>query len=150
MLLNTSGSSYGNQWGLYADYGHFIHSYKTYILAGWCVHEIYFVCKANSFFLIEPTEPIIISIMILLWQGKLEDGRIVAVKKLAIEKSQQGESEFLAEVKMITSIQHKNLVRLVGCCSDGDQRLLVYEYMKNKSLELIIYGMTCINCSHCQ
>ena len=67
------------------------------------------------------------------------------MKKLATEKSQQGESEFLAEVKMITSIQHKNLVRLVGCCSDGDQRLLVYEYMKNKSLDLIVYGMTCIN-----
>lgn len=67
------------------------------------------------------------------------------MKKLAIEKSQQGESEFLAEVKMITSIQHKNLVRLVGCCSDGDQRLLVYEYMKNKSLDLIVYGMICIN-----
>ncbi|KAL1816226.1 hypothetical protein ACET3Z_018800 [Daucus carota] len=76
----------------------------------------------------------------LVYMGKLEDGRTVAVKKLATEKSQQGESEFLAEVKMITSIQHKNLVRLVGCCSDGDQRLLVYEYMKNKSLDLIVYG----------
>ncbi|XP_076909693.1 putative LRR receptor-like serine/threonine-protein kinase At1g56140 [Bidens hawaiensis] len=41
---------------------------------------------------------------------------------------------------MITSIQHKNLVRLLGCCSQGPQRILVYEYMKNKSLDLIIYG----------
>ncbi|GMP87237.1 hypothetical protein CsSME_00039687 [Camellia sinensis var. sinensis] len=41
---------------------------------------------------------------------------------------------------MITSIQHKNLVRLIGCCSDGAQRLLVYEYMKNRSLDLILYG----------
>ncbi|CAI0551650.1 unnamed protein product [Linum tenue] len=41
---------------------------------------------------------------------------------------------------MITSIQHKNLVRLLGCCSDGEQRLLVYEYMKNRSLDLIVYG----------
>ncbi|THF94200.1 hypothetical protein TEA_025674 [Camellia sinensis var. sinensis] len=40
---------------------------------------------------------------------------------------------------MITSIQHKNLVRLIGCCSDGAQRLLVYEYMKNRSLDLIVY-----------
>ncbi|THG21422.1 hypothetical protein TEA_001040 [Camellia sinensis var. sinensis] len=68
------------------------------------------------------------------------DGRLVAVKKLSLDQSQQGESEFLAEVRMITSIQHKNLVRLIGCCSDGAQRLLVYEYMKNRSLDLILYG----------
>ncbi|KAL3819570.1 hypothetical protein ACJIZ3_005475 [Penstemon smallii] len=72
--------------------------------------------------------------------GKLEDGKMVAIKKLALDKSQQGESEFLAEVRMITSIQHKNLVRLLGCCSDGAQRLLVYEYMKNRSLDHIVYG----------
>ncbi|CAL5352103.1 unnamed protein product [Camellia sinensis] len=75
-----------------------------------------------------------------VYRGKLEDGRLVAVKKLSLDQSQQGESEFLAEVRMITSIQHKNLVRLIGCCSDGAQRLLVYEYMKNRSLDLILYG----------
>ncbi|XP_077236796.1 cysteine-rich receptor-like protein kinase 1 [Tasmannia lanceolata] len=75
-----------------------------------------------------------------VYKGKLEDGMLVAVKKLAAEKSLQGEEEFLAEVRMITSIQHKNLVRLLGCCSDGSQRLLVYEYMKNRSLDLIVYG----------
>ncbi|KAF2309157.1 hypothetical protein GH714_000903 [Hevea brasiliensis] len=75
-----------------------------------------------------------------VYRGKLADGRMVAVKKLSLEKSQQGESEFLSEVRMITSIQHKNLVRLIGCCSDGPQRLLVYEYMKNRSLDLILYG----------
>ncbi|KAG8639869.1 probable LRR receptor-like serine/threonine-protein kinase At1g56140 isoform X2 [Manihot esculenta] len=77
-----------------------------------------------------------------VYRGKLADGRMVAVKKLSLEKSQQGESEFLSEVRMITSIQHKNLVRLLGCCSDGPQRLLVYEYMKNRSLDLILYGKT--------
>lgn len=77
---------------------------------------------------------------IVSFQGVLEDGRMIAVKKLAVEKSQQGESEFLAEVRMITSIQHKNLVRLLGCCSDGSQRLLVYEFMKNGSLDVIVYG----------
>lgn len=65
---------------------------------------------------------------------------MVAVKKLSVEKSQQGESEFLSEVKMITSIQHKNLVRLLGCCFDGNHRILVYEYMKHRSLDLIVYG----------
>ncbi|KAG5101614.1 hypothetical protein JHK84_046583 [Glycine max] len=75
-----------------------------------------------------------------VYQGKLADGRLIAVKTLSLDKSQQGEKEFLAEVRMITSIQHKNLVRLIGCCTDGPQRILVYEYMKNRSLDLIIYG----------
>ncbi|KAL5699665.1 non-specific serine/threonine protein kinase [Ranunculus cassubicifolius] len=75
-----------------------------------------------------------------VYRGKLQDGKMIAVKQLSLDKSQQGETEFLAEVRMITSIQHKNLVRLLGCCSDGQQRLLVYEYMKNRSLDLILYG----------
>ncbi|XLS80126.1 hypothetical protein HN51_064351, partial [Arachis hypogaea] len=74
-----------------------------------------------------------------VYQGKLADGRLVAVKQLSAEKSQQGEKEFLAEVRLITSIQHKNLVRLLGCCTDGSQRILVYEYMKNTSLDRILY-----------
>ncbi|KAK8630297.1 hypothetical protein V6N13_079095 [Hibiscus sabdariffa] len=74
-----------------------------------------------------------------VYKGKLKDGRMVAVKKLSHERSQQGESEFLSEVRLITSIQHKNLVRLLGCCSDGSQRLLVYEFMKNGSLDHIVY-----------
>ncbi|KAK7291846.1 hypothetical protein RIF29_07316 [Crotalaria pallida] len=75
-----------------------------------------------------------------VYQGKLVDGRMIAVKKLSLDKSQQGEREFLAEVKLITSIQHRNLVSLLGCCVDGPERILVYEYMKNKSLDLIVYG----------
>ncbi|KAE8720852.1 U-box domain-containing protein 35-like [Hibiscus syriacus] len=75
-----------------------------------------------------------------VYKGKLRDGRMIAVKRLSHERSQRGESEFLSEVRLITSIQHKNLVRLLGCCSDGSQRLLVYEFMKNGSLDHIVYG----------
>ncbi|XP_047157446.1 cold-responsive protein kinase 1-like [Vigna umbellata] len=74
-----------------------------------------------------------------VYKGKLADGRVVAVKKLSLNKSQQGEKEFLVEVRTITSIQHKNLVRLLGCCIDGPQRIIVYEYMKNRSLDLFIH-----------
>ncbi|XP_054820214.1 probable LRR receptor-like serine/threonine-protein kinase At1g56130 [Prosopis cineraria] len=75
-----------------------------------------------------------------VYRGKLANGRLIAVKKLSLNKSQQGEREFLAEVRMITSIQHKNLVCLIGCCTEGIERILVYEYMKNKSLDLYLYG----------
>ncbi|KAK4265549.1 hypothetical protein QN277_026585 [Acacia crassicarpa] len=75
-----------------------------------------------------------------VYRGKLSDGRLIAVKTLNLNKAQQGEKQFLSEVRLITSIQHKNLVRLLGCCIDGPQRTLVYEYMKNRSLDLIING----------
>lgn len=67
------------------------------------------------------------------------------MKKLSLDTSQQGEPEFLVEVRMITSIQHKNLVCLLGCCSDGPQRLLVYEYMQNRSLDLIVDGISILS-----
>ncbi|KAH1108838.1 hypothetical protein J1N35_012606 [Gossypium stocksii] len=73
-----------------------------------------------------------------VYKGKLKDGRMVAVKRLSHDKSQQGESEFLAEVRLITSIQHKNLVRLLGCCSDGSQRLLAWKlYERSRVLDLV-------------
>ena len=55
----------------------------------------------------------------------------------------QGNREFLVEVLMLSLLHHPNLVRLIGYCADGDQRLLVYEYMALGSLENHLYGKNC-------
>lgn len=68
-----------------------------------------------------------------VFKGTLPDSTIVAVKKL--ESISQGEKQFRTEVSTIGTIQHVNLVRLRGFCSDGNKRLLVYEYMPNGSLD---------------
>ena len=71
---------------------------------------------------------------------------MVAVKKLTISSS-QGLSEFLNEVVVISGLKHRNLVKLKGCClGDGDQRMLVFEYVENKNLAeaLWIQGMACL------
>jgi serine/threonine-protein kinase PBS1 len=65
--------------------------------------------------------------------------KAVAVKQLK-QKSCQGDREFLVEVLMLNLLNHKNLVNLVGYCADGDQRLLVYEYMALGSLDKHLHG----------
>ncbi|KAL0407107.1 UNVERIFIED_CONTAM: putative LRR receptor-like serine/threonine-protein kinase [Sesamum latifolium] len=70
-----------------------------------------------------------------VYKGTLEDGRVVAVKQLSVA-SRQGKTQFLAEIATISAVQHRNLVKLYGCCIEGDKRLLVYEYLENKSLGL--------------
>eukprot|EP00253_Pinus_taeda_P004252 PITA_04252 len=70
----------------------------------------------------------------------LPDGRDVAVKKLYGRQTAQAAAEFLAEVKLLTSVRHRNLVRLLGCCSQGHDRLLVYELMSNNSLDKHLFG----------
>lgn len=68
-----------------------------------------------------------------VYKGLLPDGTTVAVKQLSTS-SKQGNREFLNEIGIISCLNHPNLVRLHGCCTQGDQLLLVYEYMENNSL----------------
>ena len=72
-------------------------------------------------------------------QGQLPDGTVIAVKQLS-SKSKQGNREFLNEIGMISCLQHPNLVKLHGCCIEGEQLLLVYEYMENNNLARAIFG----------
>ncbi|PHT53334.1 G-type lectin S-receptor-like serine/threonine-protein kinase [Capsicum baccatum] len=73
-----------------------------------------------------------------VYKGSLEDGTLIAVKKLD-KVLPHGEREFITEVNTIGSMHHMNLVRLCGYCSEGTRRLLVYEFMKNGSLDKWIF-----------
>ncbi|OMO76086.1 hypothetical protein CCACVL1_15928 [Corchorus capsularis] len=75
-----------------------------------------------------------------VYKGVLKNGRVVAVKKLAISKSERVKTEFNTEVKLISNVHHRNLVRLIGCCSKGPELLLVYELMANGSLDKHLFG----------
>ncbi|KAG5223942.1 leucine-rich repeat receptor serine/threonine-protein kinase [Salix suchowensis] len=74
-----------------------------------------------------------------VYKGVLSDGTQIAVKQLSA-KSKQGNREFVNEIGMISALQHPNLVRLYGCCIEGKQLLLVYEYMENNSLAHVLFG----------
>ncbi|XP_048321268.2 probable LRR receptor-like serine/threonine-protein kinase At1g53430 [Ziziphus jujuba] len=74
-----------------------------------------------------------------VYKGVLSDGGVIAVKQLSA-KSKQGNREFINEVGMISALEHPNLVRLYGCCIEGNQLLLVYEYMENNSLASALFG----------
>ncbi|KAJ7956932.1 Receptor kinase [Quillaja saponaria] len=73
-----------------------------------------------------------------VYKAQLKDGSIVAIKKL-IHISGQGDREFTAEMETIGKIKHRNLVPLLGYCKVGEERLLVYEYMKYGSLEDVLH-----------
>ncbi|KAI5409043.1 hypothetical protein KIW84_054747 [Lathyrus oleraceus] len=74
-----------------------------------------------------------------VYKGILSDGAVIAVKQLS-SKSKQGNREFVNEIGMISALQHPNLVKLYGCCIEGNQLLLVYEYMENNSLARALFG----------
>ncbi|KAL5731455.1 hypothetical protein ACHQM5_004180 [Ranunculus cassubicifolius] len=74
-----------------------------------------------------------------VYKGMLSDEREIAVKKLLVT-SQQGKSQFAAEISTISAVQHRNLVKLYGCCIEGENRLLVYEYLENRSLDQALFG----------
>lgn len=74
-----------------------------------------------------------------VYRGRLKDGRLVAVKRLKLEKTTAA-SQFINEAKLLTTLKHKNIVNLVGYCVHGRrEKLLVYEYLPKKSLNKLLF-----------
>lgn len=69
-----------------------------------------------------------------VYKGRLRDGRIAAIKVLA-EDSTQGVKEFLTELSVISNLDHENLVKLYGCCLEGKNRILLFNYLENDCLQ---------------
>ncbi|KAB1216500.1 hypothetical protein CJ030_MR4G023087 [Morella rubra] len=74
-----------------------------------------------------------------VYKGTLKNGSVAAIKVLSAHSS-QGLREFLTEIKVISEVEHDNLVKLYGCCAEGSHRILVYGYLENNSLAQTLLG----------